>query len=397
MLTDKAIRAMKPRATLYRVRGGDGLCIEITPAGSKLWRFRYRYGGKANMLALGEWPHVTIAEARERRDEARRQLAHGIDPGAARKAVRDAEKLTFEAIAREWMARRDVAPATAEKDAWLLEHHALPVLGAKPISTISAADVLALLQGLEDRGLLETARRLRSKISAVFRHARATLRTTNDPTADLRGAIKTPTVTHHAAVTDPRKLGELLRALHSYSGSYVVSCALKLAPLLFVRPGELRHAEWVEIDLDAATWSIPAAKMKMRAPHIVPLSRQAVTILRELYALTGRGQYVFTGQRHARSPMSEAAVSHGLRALGYDGRTMSGHGFRSTASTLLHELGYPPHVIEAQLAHAQRNQVAAAYNRASYLPERIKMMQHWADYLDGLRQGADVVPIRGRR
>ena len=394
MLTDKTLKALRPRAALYRLADGNGLCI---PTGARLWRFRYRHNGNARMLSLGAWPAVTLADARQRRDEARKLVAQGIDPSAARKATKDADALTFEAIAREWLERRDLAPATAKKHHWLLERHVLPVLGAKPISSITAADVLGMLQGLEARGLLETAGRARSQVSVVFRHAVATLRAPGDPTVALRGAIKTPKVTHHAAITEPLKLGDLLRALHAYRGGFVVASALKLAPLLFVRPGELRDAEWSEIDLDAATWCIPAHKMKMRASHIVPLSSQAVAILRELQALTGRGQYVFPSPRTSGRPMSENAVTAALRALGYDGDTMTAHGFRSTASTLLHEQGYPSDVIERQLAHKETNAVKDAYNRAQHLPERRTMMQAWADYCDALRIGADVVPIRRSR
>ncbi len=394
MLTDKTLKALRPRAALYRLADGNGLCI---PTGARLWRFRYRHNGNARMLSLGAWPAVTLADARQRRDEARKLVAQGIDPSAARKATKDADALTFEAIAREWLERQDLAPATAKKHHWLLERHVLPVLGAKPISSITAADVLGMLQGLEARGLLETAGRARSQVSVVFRHAVATLRAPGDPTVALRGAIKTPKVTHHAAITEPLKLGDLLRALHAYRGGFVVASALKLAPLLFVRPGELRDAEWSEIDLDAATWCIPAHKMKMRASHIVPLSSQAVAILRELQALTGRGQYVFPSPRTSGRPMSENAVTAALRALGYDGDTMTAHGFRSTASTLLHEQGYPSDVIERQLAHKEGNAVKDAYDRAQHLPERIAMMQAWSDYLDALRKGADVVPFKRRR
>ena len=369
----------------------------VPPTGARLWRFRYRHNGNARMLSLGAWPAVTLADARQRRDEARKLVAQGIDPSAARKATKDADALTFEAIAREWLERQDLAPATAKKHHWLLERHVLPVLGAKPISSITAADVLGMLQGLEARGLLETAGRARSQVSVVFRHAVATLRTPGDPTVALRGAIKTPKVTHHAAITEPLKLGDLLRALHAYRGGFVVASALKLAPLLFVRPGELRDAEWSEIDLDAATWCIPAHKMKMRASHIVPLSSQAVAILRELQALTGRGQYVFPSPRTSGRPMSENAVTAALRALGYDGDTMTAHGFRSTASTLLHEQGYPSDVIERQLAHKEGNAVKDAYDRAQHLPERIAMMQAWSDYLDALRKGADMVLFKRRR
>ena len=394
MLTDKTLKALRPRAALYRLADGNGLCI---PTGARLWRFRYRHNGNARMLSLGAWPAVTLADARQRRDEARKLVAQGIDPSAARKATKDADALTFEAIAREWLERQDLAPATAKKHHWLLERHVLPVLGAKPISSITAADALGMLQGLEARGLLETAGRARSQVSVVFRHAVATLRAPGDPTVALRGAIKTPKVTHHAAITEPLKLGDLLRALHAYRGGFVVASALKLAPLLFVRPGELRDAEWSEIDLDAATWCIPAHKMKMRASHIVPLSSQAVAILRELQALTGRGQYVFPSPRTSGRPMSENAVTAALRALGYDGDTMTAHVFRSTASTLLHEQGYPSDVIERQLAHKEGNAVKDAYDRAQHLPERIAMMQAWSDYLDALRKGADMVLFKRRR
>lgn len=394
MLTETKIRALKPRSAPYRVADAKGLCVEVRPTGAKLWRVRYRYSGTARMLGLGEWPAVSLADAHERRDEARKLLAQGIDPSAARKAIKQVDALTFEVIAREWLGRREVSEATLSKDRWLLEDFALPALGSKPVAEITAAEVLALLQELEGRALLETAGRLRAKLSAIFRYAVATLRAQHDPVGALRGAIKSAKVKHHAAITDPRKLGDLLRALHGYGGGFVVASALKLTPLVFTRPGELRHAEWQEIDLDKAEWRIPAGKMKMRAEHIVPLSTQAVAILRDLHALTGRGRYAFPSPRSLERPMSENAITAALRSLGYDGDTMTAHGFRSTASTLLHEQGWPSDVIERQLAHKEANAVKDAYNRAQHLPERRKMMQAWADYLDGLRQGADVIPIR---
>ena len=396
MLTDTKLKALRPRATLYRVTDDKGLCIEVPPTGSRLWRFRYLHSGKARMLGLGAWPAVTLADARQRRDEARKLVAQGIDPSAERKAAKDAEALTFEVIAREWLGRREVSKATAAKDAWLVDA-LIAALGHRPIAAITSPEVLTLLRRYEDAGKLETAQRLKFTLSAVCRFAIATGRAETDPTIALRGAIKSPKVKHHAAITDPRKLGELLRALHGYGGGYVVACALKLTPLLFVRPGELRHAEWQEIDLDAATWAIPAGKMKMRQAHIVPLSSQAVAILRDLHALTGRGRYVFPSPRSAQRPMSENAITAALRSLGYGGDTMTAHGFRSTASTLLHEQGYASDVIERQLAHKEGNAVKDAYNRAQHLPERIKMMQAWSDYLDALRKGADVVPFKRRR
>ncbi|WP_298194208.1 integrase arm-type DNA-binding domain-containing protein [Metallibacterium sp.] len=394
MLTDTKLKTQRPRATLYRLADGNGLCIEVPPNGSRLWRFRYRFSGTARMLSLGAWPAVTLADARQQRDEARKLVAKGIDPSAERQREKRTERQTFEVIAREWLARREVSEVTLSKDRWLLEDFAIPKLGSKPIADVTAADVLAILQNLEQRDMLETASRLRAKLSAIFRYAVSTLRAQHDPVGALRGAIKSAKVKHHAAITDPLKLGELLRALHGYRGGYVVACALKLAPLVFTRPGELRHAEWAEIDLDAATWCIPAHKMKMRASHIVPLSTQAVAILRDLHALTGRGKYAFPNPRTSGRPMSENAITAALRALGYDGQTMTAHGFRSSASTLLHEQGYPSDVIERQLAHKEANAVKDAYNRAQHLPERVKMMQAWSDYCDALRIGADVVPIR---
>jgi integrase len=393
MLTDTKLKTLRPREKLYRVADERGLCIEVHPTGARYWRQRYSFGGKDKMLSLGTYPDVSLIQARERRDEVRAQVAQGIDPSAERKAAKDADALTFEAIAREWLTRRDVSPTTAAKDARLVEAR-IAAQGHRPIAAITSPEVLAFLRRHEDADKLETAQRLKFTLSAVFRFAIATGRAESDPTVALRGAIKPPRVRHHAAVTDPRQLGDLLRALWSYRGGFVVASALKLAPLVFVRPGELRHAEWAEIDLDAATWCIPAHKMKMRQAHIVPLSTQALAVLRELEPLTGRGQYVFPSPRTPRRCMSENALTVALRALGYSGDTMTAHGFRSTASTLLHEQGYPSDVIERQLAHKEGNAVKDAYNRAAHLPERIRMMQAWADYLDGLRKGADVVPIR---
>ena len=396
MLTDTKLKALRPRARLYRVADGKGLCIEVPPQGGLRWRLRYTLAGKDKMLSLGLYPEVSLIRARALRDQARALVAKGLDPSAERQREKRAERQTFEIIAREWLARREVSEATLSKDRWLLEDFAIPKLGAKPIAEVTAAEVLVLLQDLEQRAMLETASRLRAKLSAIFRYAVATLRAQHDPVGALRGAIKSPKTRHHAAITEPRAFGELLRAIHAYRGGYVVACALKLAPLLFVRPGELRHAEWSEIDLDAATWRIPAGKMKMRADHLVPLSTPAVAILRDLHALTGRGRYVFPSPRTSGRPMSENAITAALRAMGYGGDRMTAHGFRSSASTLLHERGYPSDVIERQLAHKEQNAVKDAYNRAQHLPQRIAMMQAWADYCDSLRTGADVVPFKHR-
>lgn len=404
MLTDKAIRALAPRAKLYRVTDADGLCLEIAPAGprsptgAKLWRYRYRFAGKPRMLALGEWPDVGLADARERRNAARKLLAQGRDPGAARKADKVRAVLsaanTFGAVRAEWMASHGakLAEVTRMKAEWLFE--LASALDARPLAEITPPEVLAVLRTVEKGGRHETARRVKQRIGQVFRYAIATGRAERDPTPDLRGALTPPVTKSRAAVTDPAAIGDLLRALEAYNGQPATAAALKLAPLLFARPGNLRAMEWAELDLDAAEWRIPAGKMKMREAHVVPLSTQAVAILRALQPLTGRGRYCFPSLRTADRPMSENTVNGALRRLGFDKDTMTGHGFRAMASTRLNELGWAPDVIERQLAHAERNEVRKAYNRAQYMAERERMMQAWADYLDGLRTGAKVIPIK---
>ena len=404
-LTDSTIRnakpgitpAGKPTAKPYKMGDAGGLYLEVTPSGGKLWRLKYRFGGKEKRLALGAYPVVTLKAARERAIEARRLLADGVDPAQAKAKAAGAH--SFEAVAREWHAK--FAPtwtaAHAARIITRLELNVFPWIGARPIAEITAPELLAVLRRIEARGRLETAHRAHQNCGAVFRYAVATGRAERDPSGDLRGALPPATKRHHAAIVEPRAVAELLRAIDGYTGSLVTACALKLAPLVFVRPGELRRAEWVEIDLDAAEWRIPADKMKMREPHVVPLSRQAVAILRELQPLTGRGRYVFPGARSAARPMSENTVNAALRRLGYDKDTMTGHGFRSLASSILHEQGWPSDIIERQLAHAERNKIKAAYNRAQHLPERRRMMQAWSDYLDSLRAGGAVVLIRRRK
>jgi integrase len=401
-LTDAAVRNAKPGAKPdgtatpkpYKMGDAGGLYMEVAPTGGKWWRLKYRFGGKEKRLALGVYPSITLAEARQRRDEARRLLAQGIDPGEHRKLTKNTlpqDADSFEAVAREWHAK--FAPTwTAEHAARILQRLTLnvfPWIGARPVGKITAPELLAVLRRIEARA--------HQNCGAVFRYAVATGRAERDPSADLRGALPPASKRHHAAIIDPKAIAELLRVLDGYTGSFVTACALRLAPLLFVRPGELRRAEWAEIDLDAAEWRIPAAKMKMRAPHVVPLADQALAILRELHPLTGRGRYVFPGARSADRPMSENTVNAALRRLGYDKDVMTGHGFRTLASTTLHEQGWPSDIIERQLAHAERNKIKAAYNRAEHLPERRRMMQAWADYLDSLKAGADVVPFRHSR
>ena len=397
-LTDTAIRNAKPGDKPRKLADGGGLHLLIQPNGGRWWRLDYRFDGKRKTLSMGTYPDTPLTAARQRRDEARRLLANGVDPGEHRKLTKNTlaqDADSFEAVAREWHAK--FAPT------WTKEHAAriaqrltlnvFPWLGARPVGDITAPELLAVLRRIEARGRLETAHRAHQNCGAVFRYAVATGRAERDPSGDLRGALPPASKRHHAAIIDPKAIAELLRVLDGYTGSFVTACALRLAPLVFVRPGELRRAEWAEIDLDAAEWRIPAAKMKMRAPHVVPLASQAVTILRELHPLTGRGRYVFPGARSADRPMSENTVNAALRRLGYDKDVMTGHGFRTLASTTLNEQSWPSDIIERQLAHTERNKVKSAYDWAQHLPERRRMMQAWADYLGGLKQGADVVPL----
>jgi integrase len=398
MLSDKAIQAAKARERPYKLADGGGLTLLVKPNGSKLWRFRYRYDGREKMLGLGSYPDTGAKLAREKREEARKLLAEGLDPSRSRQAEKAARNNTFEAVSREWLTLQEdrLAPATYEKAIWTLTTLVFPYLGTHPIHKITAGDVLKVLKRIEGRGLRETAHRTRQRISQVCRYAVVTERATHDVTLSLRGALAAVVTTNHAAITEPAEIGELLRSIEAYKGQAVTWSALRIAPLVFVRPGELRHAEWSEFNLEGEDpqWRIPAAKMKMREQHIVPLSKQAVKILEELKSLTGHGRYLFPGLTTTTRCMSENTINLALRRMGYAHDEMTGHGFRSLASTCLNEQGYHPDLIELQLAHAERNQVRAAYNKAQRLPERHKMMQAWADYLDGLREDADVVPIR---
>jgi integrase len=398
-LTAVAIRNVKPADKPLRLFDGGGMYLEVMPSGARYWRMKYRHAGREKRLALGVFPEVSLARARDRRDAAREALQAGRDPGAERRAEKVRRVIavgsTFEAVSTEWMAsqRKKLAPATFAKSQWLLDQ-VMPWLGARPIGEIEPPELLAALKRIEARGANETAHRTKDKCGQVFRYAIAHGMATRDPSADLRGALAPIVRTSRAAITEPAKVGALLRALDGYGGQHVTRCALRLAPLLFVRPGELRAMEWAELDLDAAEWRIPAHRMKMREAHVVPLALQAMVILRELQPLTGRGRYCFPSLRAAAAPMSENTINAALRALGYDKVTMTGHGFRAMASTCLNELGWQPDVIERQLAHAERNKVRAAYNRAAYMAERQRMMQAWADYLEGLRAGTKVVPIK---
>jgi len=399
MLTDTACKKAKPTGKRMRLYDTGGMYLEIAPAGGKWWRLKYRVAKKEKLLSLGTYPEITLAEAREKRDEARKLLRDGIDPSAHRKALRASHATaglnTLKAIAEEWLAKFEGtwAPSHTRGVKGRLQNDAYPWIGSRPIAEITPPEVLAVLRRIEARGRLETAHRVRIHLSMVFRFAIATGRAERDPTADLRGALPAAKAKHMAAVTEPTKLADLLRTIWGYQeGTPIVSAALKLAPLLFVRPGELRTARWADIDLAKAEWRFTATKTK--TPHIVPLAKQAVAILRELRPLTGLCPYVFPSQRSRDRPMSDAAVNAALRRLDIAKATASGHGFRATARTLLDEvLGYRVDLIEAQLAHAVRDPNGRAYNRTAFLPERKAMMQRWADYLGTLAAGDSSQPI----
>lgn len=398
-LSDAGIKNAKPRAKPYKLADGSGMYLEVAPSGGKWWRLKYRFGGKEKRLSLGVYPDVSLKDARDRRDEARRLLAGGTDPSENRKAQKAATiergANSFEVVAREWFAKHcaNLAPNHAGRIMARHERDLFPWLGARPVADITAPELLKVIRRIEERGALETAHRALGECGRIFRYAIATGRAERDPAADLRGALPPVRETKHfAAVTEPKRVGELLRMIHGYEGTLPVRCALRLAPLVFVRPGELRAAEWKDIDLDACQWSYVVSKTD--TPHIVPLARQAVEILAELQPLTGRGRYVFPSARTDARPMSDNAILAAMRRLGIGTDEMSGHGFRAMARTIMDEvLGIPPHLIEHQLAHAVKDPNGRAYNRTAHLPERQKMMQQWADYLDQLRNGATVIPI----
>lgn len=400
--SDTAFRSLKPAAADYKLSDSGGLHMLITKGGSKLWRFSYRFDGKQKLLALGQYPIVSLADARAKRDAAKKLLTDGVDPSVERKEERRSARLaranTFEAVAKELLEKFEKegdAETTLKKKRWLLDF-AIATLGKRPIAEIKAGEILETLRKIEKRGRHETATRLRSTVGMVFRYAIATDRAERDPTADLRGALITPTVTHRATIVEPNAVGALLRAIDGFDGQTTTRLALKLAPLVFVRPGELRKAEWGEFNLDGAVWQIPAAKMKMRRPHKIPLAPQALAILRELHGHTGKSKYLFPSVRSWRRPMSENTLNAALRRLGYDSSELTIHGLRATASTLLNESGkWHADAVERQLAHQEQNEVRGAYvHAAEFWQERIKMMRWWANHLDELRERGRVVPLR---
>ena len=394
----------KTRDKAFKLADSDGLYLFVQPNGAKLWRMNYRHLGRQKTLYFGAWPEVGIAAARQLRDKAREQIAAGLDPAAEKRietlARRVAADNTFKTIAEEWVAKNERegrAPITLDKIRWLLGM-AYPMIGTLPISKITPQEVLAVLRKVEATGRYESARRMRSVLSRVFRYGIATARADRDVAADLRGALITPKVQHLAAITTPKEAGGLLRAIEGYTGHEITAIALRLSPHLFVRPGELRSAEWTEFDTQGAIWSLAAEKMKMRRPHRVPLSRQVLNMLEELHALTGDGRFLFPSFRSPKQCMSENTVNAALRRLGYSQGEMTGHGFRAMAATLLNEMGiWNPDAIEKQLAHLDTSMVRRAYTRGEYWDERVRMMQHWSDYLDQLRDGAKILrPIFGQ-
>lgn len=397
-LSDTAVRNAKPKPAAFKLADGEGMYLLVKPDGAKYWRLKYRYEGKERLLALGVYPEVSLKAARARRAEAREKLASGLDPMVERKATNRMRRLqasnTFEAIGREWWAAKKGgwAPAHAAAVLSRLEKQLFPALGARPVAQIEPGEVLDTIRTIEKRDALELASKTRIVAGQVFRYAVATGRGKSDPTRDLRGAFKTREPTHYAKLAEA-DLPEFLAKLEKYDGTVTTRLAIKLLLLTFVRTGELRGARWSEFDLDKREWRIPAERMKSRAEHLVPLSVQAIAALEELRPITGGSELLLPNVHKPRKPMSENTITYALYRMGYQGRA-TGHGFRATASTILNEQGFRPDVIERQLAHKEQNKVRAAYHRSEYLEERRKLMAHWGRYLDGLKAGAKVTPIR---
>jgi integrase len=394
-LTDVSIRTVKPSPKTARLFDGGGLYLEISPKGGKWWRLKYRFNGKEKRLSFGVYPTVSLKDAREKRDEAKKLLSNGVDPSENRKAIKAARTEraanTFEVIAREYFSKPSPKRSQSHSERIIrqLEIDIFPWIGERPIPEVTPSELLTVIQRIEKRGVGETAHRVLQSCGQVFRYAIVTARTERDPTISLKGALSPVKENHFAAITEPKAIGELLRAIEGYQGYPVIKSALRLAPLVFVRPGELRMAEWTEIDLDRAEWNIPAERMKMKQPHLVPLSQQAIAIFRELHPMTGHRRFVFPSVRSPNRPMSNNAILAALRRMGYTKDEMSGHGFRAMARTVLDEvLGVRPDFIEHQLAHAVRDPNGRAYNRTAHLAERRKMMQRWADYLEDISENS---------
>ena len=391
-LTNLKVQKAKPQARQYKLADERGMYLLIHPKGGKYWRLDYRFEGRRKTLAIGTHPETSLKEARKKRDRARSDIEGGIDPSGHQNGKPAFGDDSFETVAREWHEkyRSQWTEGHASTTLRRLEANLLPWLGKRPLGAIEPPELLRSLRRVENRGAVETAHRIQQIASRIFRYGVATGRCSRDPTLDLKGALPPKRSEHFPTITNPKKIGALLRAVDDYQGFFITRIALQIAPLVFVRPGELRHAEWVEIQLDSAEWRIPAAKMKMKRDHIVPLSDQAIQILEEIKPLTSNGRYIFPSTRSETRPMSENTVNGALRRLGYEVNEFTGHGFRSMASTLLNESGWTPDAIERQLAHVEGNSVRAAYNYAEHLDERRRMMQWWADYLDELRMTPQV-------
>jgi integrase len=400
-LTATAVKQAKPKTKAYSLSDGGWLYLLVKPNGTKAWRFNYRFNGKQKTLAIGVYPAISLKAARKKHEEARDNLANGIDPNVAKKAhktaAQDALANSFEIIALEWLQKRGArSESTEHRQKNLLKNDLFPYLGKRPVSLISSQELLAALRRIESRGAIETAHRAKQLAGQIFRYAIATGRADRDPSFDLKGALAQPKRNHFKSLTEPSEIAPLMSAIKNYNGTPTVMAALKLSPLLFCRPGELRHLEWKEVKFNEARIELPAEKMKMKEPHIIPLSTQATAILEELHLITGRGKYVFPSARGASRPLSDNGVRTALRTLGYTNEQISPHGFRAMARTILdEELNFPIDWIEHQLAHAVRDPNGRAYNRTKYISQRQQMMQTWADYLDGLASShSNVVPFR---
>lgn len=402
-LSDVQVKNIKPAPKDTKLFDGGGLFLLVTPTGGKLWHFKYRFGGKEKKLTFGAYPSVTLADARQRREDAKKLLANGVDPGELKKTLKEADNElasnTFEAIARQWHQKFSSAgkwsPTHAADILHRLEKDIFPPLGSRPISEIKPKELLIALERIASRGALDSAHRLRHHCGMIFKYAIVNEYAERNIAADLQGALPPVKGGHHAAATTPKALTPILRAIDDFTGSFVVKSALQLLPMLFCRPGELRAAEWSEINFDEGIWEIPANRMKMKVPHIVPLSKQAIEIIRSLQQLTGHSKYLFPCHRSPQRCMSDNALNAGLRRLGFTKEEATAHGFRASARTILDEvLKVRPDYIEHQLSHTVRDALGTAYNRTSHLEERKKMMQMWADYLDGLKTGAKVIPLR---
>ena len=398
------VTSARPREREYKLTDGAGLYLLVKPNGRKLWRLNYAYLGKQRTLSFGAWPDVGLADARERRDEARKLIAAGLDPSHEAKLAEAramlSEENSFKLVAEEWVAKQEregMSEVTLSKIRWLLAK-AYPRIGSRPVAKITPQEALAVLRSIEATGRYESARRMRSVLGRVFRYAIATTRAEMDPSRDLRGALTVPKAKHLAAITTPKGAGELMRAIEGYTGHAITLFGLRLSAHLFVRPGELRQAEWSEFDFDRSVWNIPEQKMKMRRPHRVPLSTQVIALFEQLWELTGTGRYCFPSFRSPLRPMSENTVNAALRALGFSQEEMTAHGFRAMAATLLNETGkFNPDAIERQLAHMETNAIRRAYTRGEYWDERVRMMQYWSDQLDEMRDGAMVLKPNFRR